>query len=182
LRRSSPMAIRTHDLALGDLVQHRLPATLIDPSRDAELLVAQMIELEDERIALPAVDAVSLAKEIDEVCVAPGDKRAFAAHRAGDISVFVPFVVLVQVRRSTLPTQIVSLLTTSARSELGNRFACATARAAAARGRLRHADEPGWRCVDEMRQPVQPRARTRPVWQCVADDSSHTRPRTSRSR
>jgi hypothetical protein len=47
--------------------------------RDVELLVAEVIELEHERIGLTAVDARPLAEELHEISRALGDKRLLAA-------------------------------------------------------------------------------------------------------
>jgi DNA-binding LacI/PurR family transcriptional regulator len=61
------MTVCTNDLALADLGEHRLPAVIADAFGDVEALVAEMVELEHERIALAAVDARSLAKERHEL-------------------------------------------------------------------------------------------------------------------
>jgi hypothetical protein len=51
------VAIRADDLALLDLGQDSLPAAAAQALRDVEALVAQVIELQYEWIALAAVDA-----------------------------------------------------------------------------------------------------------------------------
>src|ERR1700742_4687789 len=59
------MTVCTNDVALGDLVEDRLPVTVAEALSDAEALVAQVVELEHERIALAAVDAGVLVEEAD---------------------------------------------------------------------------------------------------------------------
>jgi hypothetical protein len=56
------MTVRTNDIALCDLVEQRLPAASAKARGDAELLVGEMIELQDEWIALATVDARALTE------------------------------------------------------------------------------------------------------------------------
>jgi hypothetical protein len=51
------VTICTNDLALGDLVEDGLPASPADARGDREFLVADVIELEDDRVGLAAVNA-----------------------------------------------------------------------------------------------------------------------------
>jgi hypothetical protein len=51
------MTVCTNDLALCHLVEDALPLAISKTRRDAELLVAQMVELQDDRIGLAAVHA-----------------------------------------------------------------------------------------------------------------------------
>jgi len=46
------MTVCTNDVALGDLVEDRLPVAVTEALSDAEALVAQVVELEHQRIAL----------------------------------------------------------------------------------------------------------------------------------
>ena len=55
LGRPPAMTVRTHYVTLRDLRQHRLPVSVTEPVGDREPLVAQMIELEDDRIVLATV-------------------------------------------------------------------------------------------------------------------------------
>jgi hypothetical protein len=58
------MTVCTNHVACGDLVEHRLPVAVGEASGDVEVLVPQMVELEDERVGLAAVDARPLAEEL----------------------------------------------------------------------------------------------------------------------
>lgn len=51
------MTVCTNYLALCNLVEHGLPASAANALRDAELFVAEMVELEDDRVRLAAVRA-----------------------------------------------------------------------------------------------------------------------------
>lgn len=61
------MAIGADHLALFHLGEDAPPRPVAQALADAELFVTQMIELEDERIALPAIDAGVLSKKGDEM-------------------------------------------------------------------------------------------------------------------
>jgi len=75
------MTVCTNDLALGNLVEHVLPRPILKSLRDREFLVAKMVELEHDRIALPAVDAGMLAQEGDDVVGALGDELQLPSSR-----------------------------------------------------------------------------------------------------
>jgi hypothetical protein len=51
------MTVCTNDVALCHLVEDALPCTVSKPLPDAEFLVPKVIELEDDRVPLSAVDA-----------------------------------------------------------------------------------------------------------------------------
>ena len=51
------MAVRADDLALFDLVENGLPASIVDFPPDVEELLAQVVKLQDDRVVLSAVDA-----------------------------------------------------------------------------------------------------------------------------
>jgi hypothetical protein len=57
------MTVCTNDLALADLVEDRLPSVIAHAFGDVEALVAEMVELEHQRIGLAAIDARLAAKE-----------------------------------------------------------------------------------------------------------------------
>jgi len=61
LRGAAPMTVCTNDVALCNLVEHVLPVPVRDPLGDREFLVPQVVELEDDRIALAAIDAGMLS-------------------------------------------------------------------------------------------------------------------------
>src|SRR5690242_11883423 len=63
---SATVTVCTNHLALVDLLQHGLPFVRPQAGRDVEILVGQMIELQDDRVGLSAVDAGPLAKELDQ--------------------------------------------------------------------------------------------------------------------
>jgi hypothetical protein len=60
------MTVCTNDVALGDLVEDCLPVPVADALADREALVPEVVELQDERIALAAVCAWMLAEERDQ--------------------------------------------------------------------------------------------------------------------
>ena len=54
---ATSMTVCTNNLALCHLVEDALPLAVSETGSDAELLVAEMVELEDDRIGLAAVHA-----------------------------------------------------------------------------------------------------------------------------
>ena len=59
------MTVCTNHLAGVDLVEDRLPAAIAETGCNAEVLVPEVVELEDQRVGLAAVGAWALAKELD---------------------------------------------------------------------------------------------------------------------
>jgi hypothetical protein len=55
------MTVCTNHVALGHLVEDALPSTVSKALCDAKLLIPKVIELEDDRVGLAAVDAWVLA-------------------------------------------------------------------------------------------------------------------------
>jgi hypothetical protein len=80
------MTVRTHDLALRDLVENRLPAVASDAKGDLEVLASQVIEVEDDRVGLTAVDARMLAEEGNEIGHALDEKPSFPPGIVIDVS------------------------------------------------------------------------------------------------
>jgi hypothetical protein len=107
------MAIGTDDLALLDLGEDVLPGPFTHALADAELFFSQVVELQDERIALPAIHAWMLAKERDEIGGALGDDSLRAATGGIDVALLVARVVLVLVGGSTGAAIVVALPTSS---------------------------------------------------------------------
>ena len=73
------MAVGADHLTLRDLVEHGLPPARIDLGCDVEELVAKVVELEHERIGLPAVRARMVVKIVEQIAgpldpVAPPDR------------------------------------------------------------------------------------------------------------
>src|SRR6185312_7052210 len=95
---AASVTVCTNDVALGDLVEHGLPVALGEPVRDVEALVGQVVELEDERVGLSAVDTRVLAEH--QIRGAFRDQRAFSASRIRDVTLPVRQVVLASVSRS----------------------------------------------------------------------------------
>jgi hypothetical protein len=60
------VAVRAHHVALGDLFDERLPAAVTQTLGDVERLVAEMVELEHDRIRLAAVDTRMAGEVLDE--------------------------------------------------------------------------------------------------------------------
>ncbi len=66
VRGSPTMTVCTNDLASCNLVEDGLPGEVADALRDVEALVADMVELQDQRVSLAAVRAWPLAKDLEE--------------------------------------------------------------------------------------------------------------------
>ena len=64
--RPSTVAIRADDLALLDLGEDRRPSLRGELATDRERLVAQMVELENDRVGLPTVDAGMQTEVLEE--------------------------------------------------------------------------------------------------------------------
>ena len=58
---SASVTVCTNDLALCHLVENALPLAVSKAGGDAEFLVAEMVELQDNRVSLAAVCAGMLA-------------------------------------------------------------------------------------------------------------------------
>jgi hypothetical protein len=98
---SSPtMAVCTNDVARADLVEDRPPVSIAEALGDVEALLLEMVELEDQRVLLAAVDARALTEELDQICGALGDQRLFPAHGIRDVALAVRRIVLLFVRGS----------------------------------------------------------------------------------
>ena len=74
-----------------------------------KLLSREMVELEDQRIGLAAVDAGTLAEELDEIGGALGDDRLLATQGLGDIALPVRGIVLAFVGGSARAAVVVPL-------------------------------------------------------------------------
>lgn len=83
------MAVGADDIALLDLGEDVVPRTFTQPFADAELFFSQVVELQDERIALSAIHAWMLAKERDEVGGALGDNPLRATAGRIDVALLV---------------------------------------------------------------------------------------------
>ena len=98
LARFATITVCTNDVARGDLVEHRPPVSIAEALGDIEALLLEMVELEDERVLLAAVDARALTEELDQICGALGDQRLFSAHRIRDVALAVRRIMLLFVR------------------------------------------------------------------------------------
>jgi hypothetical protein len=76
LCRDPPVAVRTANLAMGDFgVDRRDAAAVPGQARDFGSLRADVIEVEDDRISLLAVDAPALPKDRVKVSEVAGYRR-----------------------------------------------------------------------------------------------------------
>jgi len=64
---SATVTVCTHDVALGHLIQDRVPTSVAKSRRDGEDLVTSVVELEHERIGFTAIDARARAEKLDQV-------------------------------------------------------------------------------------------------------------------
>jgi hypothetical protein len=87
------MAICADYVALGDLVEDCLPVAHTDASRDVELLAAEVIELENDRIALAAVCAW-MPTVLNDKRRAFGDQSVSPTRRRSNVTLPVLQVVL----------------------------------------------------------------------------------------
>jgi hypothetical protein len=101
------MTVGADNIALLDLCQDVLPRSIAQALADAELFVAQMIELQDDGVALPTVNAGALAKERDEIGSALGDDSFLAPVGGVDIALSIAGVVLVLISGPTRPAIVV---------------------------------------------------------------------------
>jgi hypothetical protein len=95
------MAVCANHIALRNLGKDRLPAPVTKTRGDVEALIAKVVELEDERIELAAVDATTLAKELDKICGALSGERVFSKHGLSDVPLAVLRKMLPFIRRTT---------------------------------------------------------------------------------
>jgi hypothetical protein len=106
---SPTVTVCTNDVAGGDLVEHGLPVAVGKACGDAEVLVPEVVELEDERVAFAAVHAGPLAEELDEIGRAPRDQRPFSPDGIRHVALAMQRVVLPFVGSSTGAAVVVPL-------------------------------------------------------------------------
>jgi hypothetical protein len=80
------MAVGANDIALCDLSENGAPAAATDACCDGVLLVAEVIELEYDRIGLAAVRTRMCAEELKEKGRAFGHEHAFPAACDGPVT------------------------------------------------------------------------------------------------
>ena len=91
---SPTVTVWANDVALRDLVEDGAPVAPANTSRDLELLVTDVIELEDDRVALAAVRAWMLAEEVKEKCGSCRYDGVPPARCRGNVALSVCEVVL----------------------------------------------------------------------------------------
>lgn len=94
------MTVCTNRVALCNLVEDRLPAAVTDAFGDVEPLVSKMVELEDQRIGLAAIDARVLAEELEQARGSLLCERPLADLAVGDIARSMGRVMLLLVGRT----------------------------------------------------------------------------------
>jgi hypothetical protein len=103
------MAVGADDLALLYLGQDGFPGTFAHALADAELLLFEVIELEDERVVFSAIDTRMLAKEGNEIDSALGDDPLRAAAGRIDVALLVAGLVLVLIGGPARSAVVVAL-------------------------------------------------------------------------
>jgi len=63
---AATVTVCTNDLALCNLVEDALPISVPETLADPEAFVAEVVELENDRIVLPAVGTGMLAQVVDQ--------------------------------------------------------------------------------------------------------------------
>lgn len=117
------MAVRADDVAFGHLVDDRLPVADANSAGDGELLVAQMVEFQNDRIGFAAIDARMIAEELQEVRRAFRHDSRGSALRIVEVAVLVGGVVLSLVRGAAGTAVVVALAALDATpSEVVGRF------------------------------------------------------------
>ena len=106
------MAVGADHLALCDLVEDAPPAPVGERGGDVEGLVSEVVELEDDRVGLAAVDAGVGAEVLDEIRRALERKLLLPAAGLIHVALFIRQVVLAFVGRSTLAAHVVALTAT----------------------------------------------------------------------
>jgi hypothetical protein len=98
---SATVTVCTNHLALVDLAKDGVPIPVPHPGGDTEFLFGQVIEIEHDRVCLPAVDAGMLAEKRDQEPHPLIDKSLFPPPRRRDVALTVGKVVLSVVGRAT---------------------------------------------------------------------------------
>jgi hypothetical protein len=103
------MTVCTNDVALGDLVEDVAPIAIANAFGELEALVAEVVELKHDRIALTAVDARVVAEEMDQIFGPLGDHGSLPELCVGDVALPVRRVVFLLVRGATRAAVVVAL-------------------------------------------------------------------------
>ena len=103
------MAVGTDHFAFGDLVDEVVPAPVTKPFGNVERLVAEVIELEHDRVGLATVNAGMIGEVVDEKCRSLGGEQRASPHRGTDVAIAIACVVLLFVRRPARTAVVVAL-------------------------------------------------------------------------
>jgi hypothetical protein len=145
------VAVRADHVAFLDFGKDRLPVPVRQIGTDVELLVAPVVELEDDRVVLSAVQA-GVIFEVPQEPLAPLDrKRSLPLASLRDVAQLVRGVVLVVVDGPARPAQVVplpSLLSPPVEALDGFRL---TAASASSSGFFRHHEHTFASASDGMR-------------------------------
>jgi hypothetical protein len=106
---AAPVTVCTNDLALCNLVEDALPVPISNSLGDVEFLVPEMVELEHDRIGLPAVCARMLAQEGDQIGDALGGNSFLPDLGLIDVSLTVGSVVLLLIGSPARPAVVIPL-------------------------------------------------------------------------
>jgi hypothetical protein len=103
------VAVGADDVALCDLIEDLLPVSAGELIRHLELLVAKMVELQDDRIRFAAVSAWVAAEIFDQVLSPRYSAFSFPPCFGIDVFLAIGSVVLLAVFGTTRRTHVVSL-------------------------------------------------------------------------
>jgi hypothetical protein len=118
------MAVRADHLALLHFVEEALPASPGETCADGEELVAEVVELEHDRIVLPTVTTRVAREELDEECGSLEHQLPPSNSGLIDVPLAVSQVVLLLIGGSARPAEGVPLVPLlSPPCELLGRFA-----------------------------------------------------------
>jgi hypothetical protein len=108
---AATVTVCTNDLALCNLVEDALPASIPEALADAELFIAEMVELEDDRVILAAIDARMVTYIGQEILEPLRDQRLLPAASLVDVPLSMGSIVLLLVSGPTGTAVIVPLAT-----------------------------------------------------------------------
>jgi hypothetical protein len=107
------MAVSAHHDALLDLGENARPASVRQGLSDVERLIAQVVELEYNRVGFAAIDAGVGSEVLDQVRSPLQRERTLPIPRLGHVSIAIRLVVLPVVLGSARSAEVVELSTRS---------------------------------------------------------------------
>lgn len=98
------MAVRTHNIAIGDFREHALPVPITKTLANRERFVCDVVELQDDGIAFTAVGTWVCAQELQQIGNPLLANDSLPATCPFDVKLSIRCVVRLRVPRSAAPT------------------------------------------------------------------------------